>query len=581
MRKNIRQKIIIALAGVFLAFFVFVLFLEIINLNKVAYGAEIGGVKIGGKTTQEAEKLLKERFVEWEKQKIEFIYQGSKFSALPPKLGISLGLDQSVKAAYILGRNKNIFVGIWQQLVLLTPFGKNNLMPIYTADANVFDDFAKTNFALFENPTKNASLVYNFKTRCWETTEAKNGIIFDRGKIKSELNENIFWLQSKPIELVLIEDIPEVLENETGIAKEIANNLLENAPYEIFFNGKSWKIDKATLLDWVEFVPANFSFAHSSNQGEDDWRENKILSTSLSQEKIKDVLIEIAPSVNQEPINAQLAFENEKVSAFFLSQDGIRLETDKSAKKIEEEILEAAEANNGAPAIELVVKRTSPQISTENIDTLGLTALIGKGESNFAGSPKNRTHNIKVGAAKMNGLLIRPGEEFSFANYIGEIGAKQGYLPELVIKKNKTIPEYGGGICQVSTTIFRAAINSGLKITERHAHAFPVKYYNPQGFDATIYPPRPDLRFINDTSNNILLQAKIEGTKITFEIYGTADGREAKIKGPTIISSSPDGAMKTILYQQIWRDGKMEREDKFFSNYKSPTLYPVERNPLE
>ena len=154
-------------------------------------------------------------------------------------------------------------------------------------------------------------------------------------------------------------------------------------------------------------------------------------------------------------------------------------------------------------------------------------------------------------------------------------------MPELVIKHNKTVPEYGGGICQVSTTAFRAAVNSGLKIIERYPHAFPVKYYNPQGFDSTIYPPHPDLRFLNDTPKNILIQVKIEGTTLIFEFFGTADSREVKIKGPTILSASEDGSMKTILYQEIWRDGKMERQDKFFSNYKSPALYPVEKNPLE
>ncbi len=615
MRKKIRKKILIILAGIFLVFFVFILFLEILNLNKIAYGAKISGVEIGGKTTQEAENILKPHFENWQNQQIKFIYQNREFLALPAEIGIKLNLVKSVNSVYNLGRNKNILVGLWEQIILLLPLERNNLAPVYGADKNSFEDFAKKNFNLFENPAKNASLIYDFKTRGFKTTPEKEGIIFDRQKIAADTEKNIARLSNDAIKLVLIKDYPEVLENETNDAKEKAESMLENSPYEIIFNGKSWKVDKETLLDWLEFAPVEeqnginqtigiageslrereLSFATPTNNSAE--KTNKILGASLNQEKIKNILAEIAPSINQEPVNAQLTFENDKVSAFSLSQDGIRLEIDKSAEKIAEKILHTPvspfDANNPPTpppltkggikegSIELIVERTPPQIATGNIDTLGLTALLGKGESNFAGSPKNRTHNIKVGSSKMNGILLKPGEEFSFAKNVGEIGPKQGYLPELVIKKNKTIPEYGGGICQVSTTIFRAAINSGLKITERHAHAFPVKYYNPQGFDATIYPPRPDLKFINDTPNNILLQSKIDGTKISFEIYGTTDNRETKIKGPVILSSGADGSMKTILYQQIWREGKMEREDRFFSNYKSPALYPVERNPLE
>jgi len=108
-----------------------------------------------------------------------------------------------------------------------------------------------------------------------------------------------------------------------------------------------------------------------------------------------------------------------------------------------------------------------------------------------------------------------------------------------------------------------------------------VKYYNPQGFDATIYPLHPDLRFINDTPNNLLIQSRVVGNKLIFEFYGTADGREVKIIGPKILSSKPDGSMKTVLYQEIWRDSQLERKDTFNSNYKSPNLYPVIKNPLD
>ena len=206
---------------------------------------------------------------------------------------------------------------------------------------------------------------------------------------------------------------------------------------------------------------------------------------------------------------------------------------------------------------------------------------MGKGTSNFAGSPSSRIHNIKIGSAKFHGLLIKPEEEFSFNTILGEVGPEQGYKEELVIKRDKTIPEYGGGLCQVSTTVFRAAVYSGLKITERYPHAFPVVYYSPQGFDATIYPPHPDFRFINDTPSHLLIQTKVEGYYLTFEFYGTDDGRKVEIDGPHQYDVKSDGSMKTKLARKILRHGELVEEKTWKSSYKSPDLYPIQRNPLE
>src|SRR6185369_10179137 len=116
--------------------------------------------------------------------------------------------------------------------------------------------------------------------------------------------------------------------------------------------------------------------------------------------------------------------------------------------------------------------------------------------SNFKGSPKNRRHNITVGVEKMKGVIVPQGAEFSFNEHLGPVDGEHGFLPELVIKKNGTVPEFGGGLCQVSSTTFRAAMTAGLPITQRRNHAYAVQYYSPQGTDATIYPGSADLKFI-------------------------------------------------------------------------------------
>jgi len=121
---------------------------------------------------------------------------------------------------------------------------------------------------------------------------------------------------------------------------------------------------------------------------------------------------------------------------------------------------------------------------------------------------------------------------------LGEIDGTTGYLQELVIKGNQTIPEYGGGLCQIGTTSFRAALASGMPVTARQNHSYVVSYYNDEnglpGTDATIYDPAPDFRFLNDTGNYVLFQTRIEGNDLYFELWGTDDGRVAAQTKPVV-----------------------------------------------
>ncbi len=233
---------------------------------------------------------------------------------------------------------------------------------------------------------------------------------------------------------------------------------------------------------------------------------------------------------------------------------------------------------SGKSTVTVSMKEYRPAIfSAEDFKKLKFPHVLAKGESNFAGSPKNRIHNIHVGTQRFNGLVIMPGEEFSFNRYLGAVDESNGYLPELVIKENVTTPEFGGGICQVSTTAFRAAMIAGLDVTARRNHSYPVAYYGTPGYDATVYSPSPDFRFKNDTANPVLLKTRIEGTKVIFEVLGTNDGRTVKINGPFVTSKKPDGSLTAAVAQIVTKNGKIIREDNFVSNYQSPDKFPTAR----
>jgi vancomycin resistance protein YoaR len=167
-------------------------------------------------------------------------------------------------------------------------------------------------------------------------------------------------------------------------------------------------------------------------------------------------------------------------------------------------------------------------------ERLGIRSFMGIGHSSFAGSPSNRRKNIALGAKKVDSTLVAPDTEFSLLKVLGEIDGEHGWLPELVIKGNKTLPEFGGGLCQIGTTIFRAALNTGLPITERRNHSYRVSYYEPAGTDATIYDPAPDFKFKNDTKNWILATKETTADEVNFLIWGTPDGRVASSSKPVI-----------------------------------------------
>ncbi len=277
----------------------------------------------------------------------------------------------------------------------------------------------------------------------------------------------------------------------------------------------------------------------------------------------------IATSVNAEASEPAMKIENGRVTQFTPPQTGKALDRYDSAMKIIDAL------SHGNTTVDLMVRSTHPKTALGELNKLGITELIGRGESKFNGSPSNRRHNIKVGVSKMTGVIIKPGEEFSFNKYLGSVEAKDGYLPELVIKGDLgTIPELGGGLCQVSSTTFRAAMHAGLPITARRNHAYAVQYYAPQGSDATIYPGVQDLKFTNDTGHSILIWPYFKDDNyLVFDFYGTYDGRKIKLDQPYVYDKQSSGAMKATWTRTVTLPGKDARKDVFSSNYQSPALF--------
>lgn len=275
-------------------------------------------------------------------------------------------------------------------------------------------------------------------------------------------------------------------------------------------------------------------------------------SYSFSTEKLEAGLNPIKKSVQVEAVDALFNVTNNKVTTFRQSRNGKTLDFPSLEQGIDHRI--PSLLKNPTPQnvkIEIPIKILKPNITTEKTNKYGIVELVGEGKSYFRGSIPNRIFNITLATSRINGILVAPGDTFSFNNALGDVSKFTGYKEAYIISNGRTILGDGGGVCQVSTTLFRALLEAGLPITERHAHAYRVGYYEQNtgpGLDATVYSPTVDLKFRNDTKNYLLIQSFLdpEEQSLVFMIFGKKDGRISTVTDPVILSETPAPAP---LYQ--------------------------------
>lgn len=319
-------------------------------------------------------------------------------------------------------------------------------------------------------------------------------------------------------------------------------------------------------------------------------------SYKYSQSKLMDILSGFAGSVDKKSVDAQFKFENGRVTTFRPSEDGQIVYWEKLNNDILSHGREILLTSPKTVRVEIPIKILKPSISTESVNTFGIKELIASGSSHFAHSIPQRIYNISLAASRINGALVPPGRTFSFNNVLGDVTSFTGYQQAYVIKDGKTVLGDGGGVCQVSTTLFRAILNAGLPILERNPHSYRVGYYEQDsapGLDATVYYPSVDFKFKNDTQNYILIQSSIDPDQqeLTFFLYGTKDSRAVSISQPVVSDETPPApplfqddsilspgetkqidfaawGSKVVFNRTVSKNGKVILSDKFVSNYQ-------------
>ncbi|MCB0126122.1 MAG: VanW family protein, partial [Caldilineaceae bacterium] len=222
----------------------------------------------------------------------------------------------------------------------------------------------------------------------------------------------------------------------------------------------------------------------------------------LDESALRTYLAGLAEQLDIAPHDARLRFNPATggVTVLQESHNGRQLDIAATVASIRDAL-----ANQQAQAT-LVLTEVPPAVDMNRIAEMGIRELIASGDSYFRGSSAARVRNIEVAAEKFDGLVIPPGEIFSFNTGVEDVTAANGFEDSLVIMGDTTAVGVGGGVCQVSTTIFRAAYSAGFPIVERYNHGYVVSWYGEPGLDATIYTPTVDFRFLNDTGAYLLIE---------------------------------------------------------------------------
>ncbi len=370
------------------------------------------------------------------------------------------------------------------------------------------------------------------------------------------------------------------------------NNLIVNAEQLNFGYNASLLADQAYSIGRSDDIVSNISMVFQA------YIYGIFLPPSyhFSYSKLENLLSPLTDSMKVEPVDALFSFQNGKVSAFRLSSEGQEANLNQLQNAILTKIPYILSSHSPEITFEIPIKILKPQVTTDQANNLGIRELIGTGTSIFKGSIENRRYNISLAAERVNGILVAPNETFSFNKALGDVSTFTGFKQAYVIQNGHTVLGDGGGVCQVSTTFFRALLSAGLPITERNPHAYRVGYYeqdSPPGFDATIYVPNIDLKFRNDTGNHILIQSYIDpiNMKLTYMLYGTKDERQVEISQPTITGQVPapepayqddptlaKGTVKQIDFaasgakvsftRSVKINGKVIISETFVSNYR-------------
>jgi vancomycin resistance protein YoaR len=524
--------------------------------GRILPGIRINGVRVGGLTPEEATDEVQRAVNAMVEAGVSTELYGEMRTvplvptgATDPDLVypfLDVDVDKGVMQAMQTGRQGKL--GQWFGPLFYPIFRTGNIEAPITLAATRFAEAVRATYPNAETPGMPTDFAIS-KTNGTYTvsiTPPTPGAMIDIATAEAKIIEDARDLRLTMVPLQVIERSGIITVQEAEQTVESAINVLQNAPYTLEYKDEltnySYTLTTELLEQWL--APMR--------------DEHNLVVVGLNPTDAQLMLTDIRNQVEVAPQNAAFAMEGTRVTTFTPGRNGLRVDDDALLQTIADAFKAAQQT------ITIPVAVTAPDISTAASNTLGINELLGTGYSAYKGSPTNRRANIAHGLSKLNGTLIAPGETFSLLAALRPFTVADGYLPELVIKGDEIKPEVGGGLCQIGSTTFRAAMNSGLEIAERRNHSLVVNYYNDPsnnkpGTDATIYDPAPDLKITNDTAHYVLLQTenRTETSELFFHFWGTSDGRQGSYTPPEVLSWTGYGA-KVVKETDKLPPGKQE-----------------------
>lgn len=501
--------------------------------GKIAPNVSVGPIHVGGMNPELARQAIQTKIDAVLTSGIP-IRVGNETKTLPLATLVSgdliedveFSLDAALFQAAQSNRSWWLLASLWK---------KQNVPFSITVNKDTVKQNVYRQFPDSETLAQDSTFTFSFTESGWtaDVTPASSGREFQWETFFAELEQRLTSLEATEVVL-------EVRATAPSVTEEMA---------------------RAQIGDLYEIVnAAPFTFTYTDERGRAfayalSLREFSLMliPTPEGKPKIDEAafngfLDPIATALERPAQDARLEIDNGRVIEFVENKAGLKLDREATYRNFV-----AGLAGSGDPAYKLIFHAEEPAVDVGEVNDLGIDQILGTGTSSYRGSPMNRRKNIQNGVRLLNGLLIPPGDTFSLINALKPFDTDNGYLPELVIKGNKITPELGGGLCQIGTTTFRAALNSGLPIVERRNHSLVVSYYNDPsnnnpGTDATIYEPAPDFKFLNDTGHYILFQAEnlVDTQELRFTFWGTSDGRKGSYSSPVVERWIPVGETQFV-----------------------------------
>jgi vancomycin resistance protein YoaR len=421
------------------------------------------------------------------------------------------------------GRNGNFFQNLLTKFRLI--FQTTSLEPVYDFDDLTFDTLLADMLRPYEKEPLNSQIIYENGRVI--STFARAGRKANRAPILQEVRKNLILQTTKTSFQLNIEPTLPQITPENSHTALLQTQIALSRPLTILSTDGTYR---KTLDSNQIFTLLQYNYNSETQQ----------LDVNVANYKLALLLSDIPSQLNQEPTPGK----SEQIGNILIlteqPQPGRKVDTEKLTQLVTESLF----SNQSSAIVEIPIQEIKPALTTATVNQYGIKDVLGEGVSYFQGSSPARLQNIRIASQKLNGALIPPNTTFSMYQQVGDIEKRTGFTDSIIIKNGRTIPGVGGGVCQVSTTLYRAALWSGLPIIERRPHRFRVSYYeqnSPPGLDAAIYFPYQDLKFYNDTNKHIVIQSLLEEniSKLTIKFWGVHDGRKVTLSEPTITDRRP------------------------------------------